>query len=72
MRTSRSFLIVSVVVSSFATAGCQSKPATDGSGYQIVRFSDTEAAILASQDDTAGPAIASNNAQCRADPACRK
>lgn len=43
-----------------------------GSGYQFVRFTDPQAAILASQDATAGPAIASNNRQCRADAGCRK
>jgi hypothetical protein len=46
--------------------------ALNGSGYQITRFSDPQAALLASQDPSAGPAIASNNNQCRHDAACRK
>ncbi|EGL63592.1 hypothetical protein AGRO_3661 [Agrobacterium sp. ATCC 31749] len=44
----------------------------NGSGYQVTRFSDPEAARLASQDPTAGPAIYSNNRQCSRDAACRK
>ncbi len=46
--------------------------ATNGSGYQLTRFSDPVAARAAAEDPTAGPAIASNNAQCREDAACRK
>jgi len=44
----------------------------NGSGYQFTRFSNAQAAFLASQDPTAGPAISSNNIQCRKDAACRK
>lgn len=53
-------------------AGCQQTIAVNGSGYQFTRFSDPKAALLASQDPTAGPAIAANNMQCRQDAACRK
>src|SRR5688572_14326640 len=46
-------------------AGCQSTTAPlVGSGYQMVRFSDAKAAVAASQDPTAGPAVASNDVQC--------
>lgn len=52
---------------------CLTAPATtEGSGYQVTRFSSAKAARLASQDATAGPAIHSNNQQCMKDPACRK
>jgi hypothetical protein len=44
----------------------------NGSGYQFVRFKDAKTALAASQDETAGPAISSNNQQCRKDAACRK
>ncbi len=58
---------------SCALVGCLTAPATtEGSGYQVTRFSNAEAARLASQDVTAGPAIHSNNQQCVKDPACRK
>jgi hypothetical protein len=46
--------------------------AINGSGYQLTRFSNPVAARAASEDPTAGPAIASNNEQCRKDAACRK
>ena len=72
MRISASFRIAIVALSSCVTAACQSGSATDGAGYQIVRFSDAQAARLASQDATAGPAIASNNDQCRQDAGCRR
>jgi hypothetical protein len=61
-----------VAVCSCVIAGCQSTTATSGSGYQFVRFADARAAVAASQDATAGPAIASNNAQCRKDASCKK
>ncbi len=61
-----------VVLSSCVTAGCQTADAINGSGYQMTRFSDPVAARAASVDPTAGPAIASNNEQCRKDAACRK
>lgn len=54
------------------TAGCQSTTAINGSGYQFVKFSDPKAAVLASQDKTAGPAIAGNNKQCKEDKLCKK
>ncbi|AHJ10725.1 hypothetical protein P106B_42 [Rhizobium phage vB_RglS_P106B] len=53
-------------------AGCQSATAINGSGYQFVRFSTGKAALAASQDPLAGPAINSNNRQCEKDKACRK
>jgi hypothetical protein len=63
-----------VAACSCVIAGCQSTTATPtpGSGYQFVRFANPKAAVAASQDATAGPAIASNNAQCRKDAACKK
>ncbi len=72
MRLSASYRIAIVALCSCVIAGCQTAPATDGSGYQFVRFSDPQAARLASQDETAGPAINSNNRQCSKDAACRK
>ena len=60
------------VLFSCVTAACRSGSATDGSGYQFVQFSDSQAARLASQDPTAGAAISSNNQQCRRDQGCRK
>lgn len=64
--------IAIVALFSCATAACQTAPATNGSGYQFIRFSDPQAARLAAQDEKAGPAINSNNRQCAADAACRK
>lgn len=72
MRCFVGFRLLIVVGFSCAIAGCQSTTAINGSGYQFVRFSDPKAAVAASQDATAGQAIASNNEQCRKDAACRK
>lgn len=73
MRSLGLYRLASVALLSCAIAGCQSTTAgTSGSGYQFVRFSDGKAARAASQDATAGPAIAGNNARCRQDQACRK
>jgi hypothetical protein len=67
------FRLWTVAAFSCAIAGCQSTTAPiNGSGYQFVRFTDPKAAIAASQDPTAGPAIAGNNERCRQDEACRK
>jgi hypothetical protein len=38
----------------------------------MVRFSSEQAARLAALDDSAGPAINSNNRQCQQDAGCRK
>ncbi|CUX40308.1 conserved exported hypothetical protein [Agrobacterium deltaense Zutra 3/1] len=64
--------IAIVALFSCAIAACQTAPATNGAGYTFVKFSDPQAARLASQDETAGPAINSNNRQCSQDAACRK
>lgn len=72
MRLSAILRIAIVALCSCVIVGCQSRAATNGSGYQFVRFKDPQAARLASQDETAGPAINSNNRQCAADAACRK
>lgn len=66
------FRLATVASLSCVLAACQIAPATEGSGYSFVGFSDPQAARLASQDATAGPAIHSNNQQCIKDPACRK
>lgn len=74
MKASKVFLLVIVASLSFGIAACQSERTAilDGSGYQFVRFSNPKAAVAASQDASAGPAIAGNNAQCRRDAGCRK
>jgi len=72
MRSSIAFRIAIAVSCSCVTVACQTAPATDGAGYQFVRFADPAAARAASQDVSAGPAIASNNRQCARDAACRK
>jgi hypothetical protein len=73
MLNSVPFRLGIVALLSCAIAGCQQATVINGgSGYQFVRFSDPKAARAASQDRTAGPSIASNNAQCRKDQACRK
>lgn len=61
-----------VVLSSCVLASCVPKTAINGAGYQAIRFSSSAAARLASADETAGPAISSNNAQCMRDDGCRK
>lgn len=65
-------LVLQIAVLSIALSGCIATTAVNGSGYQFVRFTDAKAARAASQDVTAGPAIAGNNARCRQDEACRK
>lgn len=73
MPHSRIYRLVTVALLSCAIAGCQSKSVTlNGSGYQFVKFKSTQAAILAAQDELAGPAINSNNRQCEKDKACSK
>jgi hypothetical protein len=58
MRTSVASRLVIVALSSCAIAGCQTAAATNGSGYQLTRFSNPVAARAAAEDPTAGPAIA--------------
>ena len=71
MRISKPFRIVTVALSLCVIAGCQ-RTSVDGAGYQFVRFTNPQAALLASQDVTAGPAIATNNRRCALDTACKK
>lgn len=72
MQASVIFRLAIVASCSCVIAGCQTPNAINGSGYQLMRFSDPQAARLAADDATAGPAIASNNQQCRKDAGCRK
>lgn len=68
----RAILALQITALSIALSACNTTNSVNGSGYQFVRFSDGKAARAASQDATAGPAIAGNNARCRQDQACRK
>jgi len=68
----RALLMLKITALSIALSACNSTNSVNGSGYSFVRFSDPKAARAASQDQTAGPSIVSNNAQCRKDQACRK
>jgi hypothetical protein len=75
MNNSAAFRLLIVAGLSCVTAACQSVTATSdtqGAGYSFVRFTDPKAARAASQDPTAGPAIANNNRQCAKDKSCRK
>ncbi len=72
MKPSALYRLVIVALLSCGIAGCQTPAAINGSGYQMVRFSDAQAARLAADDATAGPAIHSNNRQCQQDAGCRK
>jgi len=72
MPISKAFRIVTGALSLCVIAGCQYQNATSGAGYSFVRFTNPQAALLASQDLTAGPAIATNNRRCALDTACKK
>ena len=72
MRISKPFRIVTVALSLCVIAGCQRTSVNNGAGYSFVRFNSPQAALLASQDVTAGPAIATNNRRCALDTACKK
>jgi hypothetical protein len=72
MPISKACRIVIGALSLCVIAGCQSQSVTSGAGYSFVRFTNPQAALLASQDVTAGPAIATNNRRCALDTACKK
>jgi hypothetical protein len=72
MPISKACRIVIGALSLCVIAGCQTTSVSDGAGYSFVRFTNPQAALLASQDVTAGPAIATNNRRCAMDTACKK